>query len=95
MLRESIAEFKTCCAGNQEETTNEQVEISKLKLENLQLQCAKNEVALNLEIKALKQENENLRKEIVEKKGIEIQLKGLEKKFDQQVEKLDSLMYGA
>jgi hypothetical protein len=60
------------------------LEIMKLKMENLEFKCAKKD-----------SEIESLKGEIDGKKGIEIQLKGLEKKFDEQVEKLDSLMNSA
>jgi hypothetical protein len=60
------------------------LEIMKLKMENLEFKCAKKD-----------SEIESLKGEIEEKKDIESQLKSLEKKFDEQVEKLDSLMNGA
>jgi hypothetical protein len=79
MLKKSVAEIKSCCAGNQEETANGQTEISKLKIEKCELKSAKNELALNSEIKALKEEIENLKREIDGQKGIEIQLESLGK----------------
>jgi hypothetical protein len=73
-LQESIAEIKSCCTQNQVEPRNgpndqsaqlfeAQLENTKLRLELLELKCAKKEEAWKQENKALREEIQKLKRE--------------------------------
>ncbi len=96
MLKETVAEMKTCCAANQVQPINGpndqlaelfavQLELMKVKMENLEFKCAKKEEALGAEIKSLKQEIDG-------KEDLESQLKELKLELELMVQKkLDTL----
>jgi hypothetical protein len=91
-LKESMTEINSCTAVNQVETKNEsaqlfeaQMENMRLKMDNLELKCARKEEALGAELKALKQEVDG-------KKDTKSQLEVLKQKINKFVdEKIKAL----